>query len=86
MILLFKLFFFEIILIESRIICEISPGNETKSNIRNLISASGSKNVTIVGNNIESLWLEAWAYMDINAHFSSPFCSCKYEYGETHYK
>lgn len=68
-ILLLKLFFLKIVLIESKIICEVSPGNETKSNILILIPVSESKNLTIVGNNFKSLWLEASEYINKCAFF-----------------
>ena len=79
---MFKLFFFKILHNESKIICEVSSGNETKSNILILISVSGAKSLRIVENNFNSLWLEASEYMDINVHVSNSFYNCKNEYGE----
>lgn len=52
-------------------ICKVSPGNERKSNILNLISVLGWKNLTIVGNHF-------WCLNNLkNAHFSNYFCNCE---------
>ena len=47
---MFKLIVFKILHNESNIICEVSFGNETKSNILILISVSGAKSLRIVEN------------------------------------